>query len=198
MSYQESPLDKPSKYQVGFGPSELHNSDEDQLMIDATSDTSMDQVSTARPSVNMLDKLWTQIDVLDDVRTMAQEVQEKGSFLGEDFTQKLQAMKNAQLRLLETMKKQEQISEESRQAQARMRGQHVGGQLEKEDIARDLELKQKKMQDFFFGHDNVGSDSKQRMKEFEKLNAHVAEVRSRLDEVAASMAEFEDTTKDLW
>lgn len=177
---------------------EISNFEEARLTTDSASINTMDQISTARPAVTMLDKLWTQIDVLDDVRSMAQEVQEKGSFLGAEFNARLQAMKEAQLKLLELMKKQELLSEQARQTRADLREEQVQGPFKQEDIERDLEIKQKRMQDFFFSQGNNENSTKQRKREFEELNDHVLDVRSNLDQVARSMADFEDATKDLW
>lgn len=166
------------------------------LMVDTQSLRTIDQLSTARPSVTMLDKLWTQIDVLDDVKRMAQDVRERGTFLNEEFGQKLVEMKEAQQRLLDVMNRHQELSEKSRQSMKEQLEQGPIERMEEEAIRKDNEEKQKKMHDFFFGDDQeYGAEES---KDFDELNGYVDDVRNLLAQIAESMARFDDTTKDLW
>ncbi|QEL63457.1 hypothetical protein CJJ09_005659 [Candidozyma auris] len=117
-------------------------------MVDTQSLRTIDQLSTARPSVTMSDKLWTQIDVLDDVKRMAQDVRERGTFLNEEFGQKLVEMKEAQQRLLDVMNRHQELSEKSRQSMKEQLEQGPIERMEEEAIRKDNEEKQKKMHDF--------------------------------------------------
>ena len=66
---------------------------------DAQSSVTIDKIPSAKPSVTYLDKLWTQIDVLDDVKRMADEVRAKGSFFDERFTKEMEKLKILQDKL---------------------------------------------------------------------------------------------------
>lgn len=59
-----------------------------------------DNVPTARPSVHYADKLWTQIDVLDDVKNMSNQVKLRESFFNDDFNEELNRLKASQNKLL--------------------------------------------------------------------------------------------------
>lgn len=166
------------------------------LNLDSQSVRTVDQLSTARASVTMLDKLWTQIDVLDDVKKMAHEVQERGSFISEDFSEKLIQMKEAQQRLLDVLGRNHELSEKNRQDMKQQLEQGPVERMEEEAIRKDNEAKQKKMHDFFFGAERENTDEE--TKDFEELNDYVDDVRESLAAVAKSMAKFDDTTKDLW
>lgn len=172
------------------------NTTDINLNLDSQSVRTVDQLSTARASVTMLDKLWTQIDVLDDVKKMAQEVQERGSFISEDFSEKLIQMKEAQQRLLDVLGRNHEISEKNRQEMKQQLQQGPIERMEEEAIRKDNEAKQKKMHEFFFGAERENTDEE--TKDFEELNDYVDDVRESLAAVAKSMAKFDDTTKDLW
>ncbi|CAK9437302.1 uncharacterized protein LODBEIA_P16800 [Lodderomyces beijingensis] len=70
---------------------------------DAQSIQTIDRIPSAKPSVTYSDRLWTQIDVLDDVKRMAEEVRVKGSFFDEKFTREMEKLKISQQKLMETM-----------------------------------------------------------------------------------------------
>lgn len=176
--------------------SETNTTTDVNLNLDNQSLRTVDQLSTARASATMLDKLWTQIDVLDDVKKMAQEVQERGSFLSEEFSEKLIQMKEAQQRLLDVMGRHHELSEKSRQEMKEQLEQTPIERMEEEAIRKDNEAKQKKMHDFFFG--NERENTNEETKDFDELNDYVDDVRQNLAAVAKSMAKFDDTTKDLW
>lgn len=87
------------------------NTQDMQSMMDNESIRTIDKLLTAKPNVTYADKLWTQIDVLDDVKRMSDEVKEKGSFFNEEFNQKLNNLKDLQNKLLEVMSGQHFNSE---------------------------------------------------------------------------------------
>ncbi|KAI5969898.1 hypothetical protein CANMA_001040 [Candida margitis] len=64
---------------------------------------SIDKIPSAKPSVTYSDKLWTQIDVLDDVKRMAKESKVKDTLFNEKYIQKLAKLKESQDQLLQTM-----------------------------------------------------------------------------------------------
>ncbi|KAK6459021.1 uncharacterized protein RJT20DRAFT_132174 [Scheffersomyces xylosifermentans] len=73
---------------------------------DTPSLRTIDKIPSTRPSVSYSDKLWTQIDVLDDVKKMANQVRQKGSFFNEKFNEELAKLKESQNKLLDTMSSQ--------------------------------------------------------------------------------------------
>lgn len=74
---------------------------------DSQSIATIDKIPATKPTVTYLDKLWTQIDVLDDVKNMANEVRTKGSFFNDKFNQELDKLKALQEKLLSTMSTQQ-------------------------------------------------------------------------------------------
>ncbi|CAH2350334.1 hypothetical protein CLIB1423_01S07756 [[Candida] railenensis] len=77
---------------------------------------STDRISSTKPSITHADKLWTQIDVLDDVKTMSNQVKLRGSFFNEAFNAELASLKESQNKLLEVMAAQHgKLKEEEQQ-----------------------------------------------------------------------------------
>lgn len=151
----------------------------------------------ARASVAMLDKLWTQIDVLDDVKAMAEEVKERGSFFSDSFTALLTQMKESQHRLLEVMAKNTERSEQHREQRRKgARETADKGELNAEVIKKDSEETKKRMQEFFFSHNKDDEDPQRR--DFDELNEYVADVRQHMAEVGEKMKKFDDEIKKLW
>ncbi|KAI3405224.2 hypothetical protein KGF56_001968 [Candida oxycetoniae] len=66
----------------------------------------IDKIPSAKPSVTYQDRLWTQIDVLDDVKKMAQEVRSRGSFFDDKFRKEMSKLKQSQEKLIQTMSQQ--------------------------------------------------------------------------------------------
>lgn len=78
-----------------------------------------DNVPTARPSVHYADKLWTQIDVLDDVKNMSNQVKLRESFFNDDFNEELNRLKASQNKLLAVLAAQHhKLMEEEQNRQA--------------------------------------------------------------------------------
>lgn len=169
----------------------------DPSALDSESIRTLDQLSQARASVTMLDKLWTQIDVLDDVKQMADEVREYGGFFNEEFSEKLAQLKESQRNLLDVMVRHHDMSERAR-AERRSAAQVTAGaaKLDDDEIQRDQELTKQRMRDFFFGSGKDHGSSQ--AKDFDELNEYVQEVRERLGEVSNRMLRFDETTKTLW
>lgn len=165
--------------------------------FDAQSIQTIDQLSTARASVTMLDKLWTQIDVLDDVKAMAQQVNERGTFLSDHFTSLLAQMKESQHRLLEVMAKHTERSEKHRETRRKeARETSDKGELNEELVKKDSEDTKRRMQEFFFSQKKDAGDAQQQ--EFDELNEYVGEVRQRMADVGEHMKQFDDEMKKLW
>lgn len=67
----------------------------------------IDKIPSVKPKSNIQDKLWTQIDVLDDVKRMSDEAMQNNSFFTPQYEQNLRSLKKSQMNLLNTIKKME-------------------------------------------------------------------------------------------
>lgn len=145
----------------------------------------------------MLDKLWTQIDVLDDVKAMAEEVKTRGTFFSENFTGLLMQLKESQRRLLDVMAKHTEKSDLSReQRRSGARETIEKGEFNAEAIKRDSEDTKKRMHEFFFGQ-SKDDDNPQR-KEVDELSEYAEDVREHMKEVGDRMKKFDEEIKRLW
>ncbi|GEQ71518.1 hypothetical protein JCM33374_g5202 [Metschnikowia sp. JCM 33374] len=165
---------------------------------DAHTLRTVDQLSTARPSVAISDKLWTQIDVLDDVKAMAEEVDRTGGFFNDDFSSSLAQLKASQSRLLEVVSRHQSMSDrarEQRREQAKAHPETVG--VDDDGISKHQEQTRKRMNDFFSGSVKPSAELAQ-SRDFDELNEYVSEVRESLGEVSEKMTDFDRVTKKLW
>lgn len=165
--------------------------------IDAHSLRTIDQLSTSRASVAILDKLWTQIDVLDDVKLMAEDVKKRGSFFNEDFTSLLYDMKVAQKKLQEVVSRHQEVNERARieRNEDAQEIDRVWG-LAEGDPEKETEITKQKMQKFFFLQETDKPGAQQ--KDFDQLNDYVKEVLGSLEVLGLRMKRFDEATKKLW
>ncbi|KAI5957115.1 hypothetical protein KGF54_000043 [Candida jiufengensis] len=80
-----------------------NTTNEAYLNYDNNSIQTIDKIPSVKPSVTYSDKLWTQIDVLDDVKKLSEEVKTRGSFFNNKFNNELSKLKQSQIELLRTM-----------------------------------------------------------------------------------------------
>lgn len=169
--------------------------------LDAQSVPTVDQLSAARASVNMSDKLWTQIDVLDDVRAMAQEVERSGSFFNDEFSARLMELKETQSGLMEKVLRHQEESERAREIRKRHSWQNYENQekvgTDEERLAKEQEYTRQRMAEFF-SSSSKGSVDLEQMRNFNNLKEYVAEVKHSLSEVGDKMQAFDGTKKKLW
>lgn len=183
------------KYRDRLSRSETMNTD--LSTIDNESLPTIDQLSTAKASVAMLDKLWTQIDVLDDVKLMAEDVRKRGSFFNEEFSTLLAEMKEAQRRLQEVVARHQEANERSRiqrHEQAQEMNRNWG--LAEGDAEKETEITKQKMKEFFFLQDT--NELVNQQQDFEELNEYVREVQDNLMDLGQRMRNFDEATKKLW
>ncbi|KAK6205029.1 uncharacterized protein RJT21DRAFT_12613 [Scheffersomyces amazonensis] len=156
----------------------------------------IDRIPSAKPSVTYSDKLWTQIDVLDDVKTMAEQVRLKGSFFNDKFEGELNKLKESQNKLLTTMSMQNFDDMKTKETQkSLMKSQSTTIDNDDDDTA-----KQQKLNDFF-REDDKGKATKEllnRKQNFDEMNQYVMHIREDLKEVAKAMKKFDETTRDQW
>ncbi|CDR42604.1 CYFA0S10e00166g1_1 [Cyberlindnera fabianii] len=72
-----------------------------------------DKVPRARPAVDYQDMLWTQIDILDDVRRMADQTSTDGSFFSAEHARALNELRDTQYALLNDLKACEKVLDSS-------------------------------------------------------------------------------------
>lgn len=143
-----------------------------------------DKIPSARPSVSYLDKLWTQIDVLDDVRNMASQVRSKGLFFNDKFNAELESMKELQNKLIEAMAAQDF---------------DLSLQQERYKVKHDTTDKLDSSLFSFF--DNEG-ESRQHIlykkENFDEMNRYVQDIKVGLQEVGEAMEDFDGVTSEQW
>lgn len=175
------------------------------------SERSIDAVPSSRPSVTYLDKLWTQIDVLDDVKNMSNQVKLRGSFFNDSFNEELNQLKASQNKLLEVLalqhtklKEEEQVYKLTQQNNSTL-GKTTNDssdllQTEEEGETRGEESNNESTQMAeFFGHD--GNNSKNilyRKQDLKELDRFIEDMRDKLNTVGEAMKNFDETTRDLW
>ncbi|ODV74832.1 uncharacterized protein CYBJADRAFT_63147 [Cyberlindnera jadinii NRRL Y-1542] len=64
----------------------------------------VDKVPRARHTVDYQDMLWTQIDILDDVRKMSTETREQGGFFSREHSVAMSSLRDSQSALLKELK----------------------------------------------------------------------------------------------
>lgn len=189
---------------------------------DTQSVATLDKVPPTKPSATYLDKLWTQIDVLDDVKKMAEEVRSKGSFFNDNFNQQLKKLKELQDKLLNTMSTQQFNDFNSKEHQKQHFYQlntisptvNPSDNLFKEDkILHEDEEQQKQEQkkqakqekiNSFFKSDDKQEDLEfknqtiYRKENFEEINQYVAQIKKDLKGLGESMKEFDESTREIW
>lgn len=158
---------------------------------------SIDQIPTARASVAMLDKLWTQIDVLDDVKAMAEAVNEHGSFFTEEFSSSLRQMKESQKALLDKVIAHQKAGYKAREE--RERTNENMGSLPKNEVSaeQENEVVRQRMNDFFSQPPKSVSDNP-KLRDFEELDQYIGEVKTSLHDVHEQMKSFDDVRRKLW
>lgn len=163
-----------------------------------------DRLPTAKPSVTYLDKLWTQIDVLDDVKNMSHQVRLKGSFFNDKFNEELEKLKLLQNRLFEVMSNQHFNSYSDKYYQKQLYKLNVAtpnastpqhlNQIS--EGGRDPE--NQRLTEFFA---NDAQDLKHllyKKQNFDEISQYVEDIKVNLDNVGQSMKKFDESMRDLW
>lgn len=158
----------------------------------------VDQLLTARASVAILDKLWTQIDVLDDVKAMAEDVDRTGGFFNADFSALLGQLKASQARLLEVVSRHQEQGDRAREQRRELAKQHSEvASVDEQGIHQHQERTRQRMTEFFSGEAMPVAEGGQ-LRDFEELNEYVLDVRHSLGEVSEKITKFDQVTKRLW
>ncbi|KAK6460053.1 hypothetical protein DFJ63DRAFT_315928 [Scheffersomyces coipomensis] len=170
----------------------------------------IDRIPSARPSVTYSDKLWTQIDVLDDVKAMAEEVRQKGSFFNSKFEEELNNLKSSQNNLLKTMSTQHFDDLKTKEAQKTlMKSQSsqrtvASNELDYESNkvkGKEAGISRQEKLNEFFDDDEKEKHTRElfnRKQNLDEMNKYIAQIKDDLKAVATSMKKFDETTKEQW
>ncbi|ODQ82761.1 hypothetical protein BABINDRAFT_159274 [Babjeviella inositovora NRRL Y-12698] len=140
--------------------------------------TERQEPSSTKPAVTYQDKLWTQIDILDDVKELSKQMNDNSgtfSFKGNpEFNKSLDALSQAQRKLLDTMTK------------------NADTLLAKPDDdaiweIQDLEAIKRKLF-------NYGINSQYQL----DIKGCVDDIRNNLTEVNKSIEKIDQTSRDIW
>ena len=151
--------------------------------------STLDRIRTAKPNATYADNLWTQIDVLDDVKHMSDEVRSKGTFFNDKFTEELAQLKKTQNRLIETM-----IAENDKGIEFTGTSRPAGVPATSDGNANAGE----DIEEFFNGNLREQQELLHRRHNFDGIKRFVNDVEDHLASVGKAMREFDDSTKDHW
>lgn len=171
---------------------------------DSQSIRTADRIPTAKPSVTYLDKLWTQIDVLDDVRYMSEQVKLKGSFFNDKFNEGLGKLKQLQNELFEVMATQHFSNPTNKAHNEKLyklnavdpNGSNANtlDQIKEEGGRGNGE----KLAEFFNEDAEDLKTILYRKQNFDEMNQYIEEIKVNLNNVGESMKKFDESTRDLW
>lgn len=171
-----------------------------------------DRIPSTRPLVTASDKLWTQIDVLDDVKDMSHQVKLRGSFFNDSFNEELNKLKTSQNQLLEIMASQHSkikdidlqkqmyklslpnSSKQINSSQILSKAESNLGVNTSVDISEDGE----KINSFFTDAQTQLQNILHRKQDLQELDKYIEETRLNLNVVGQAMKNFDETTKELW
>lgn len=196
---------KGSRSHSSFGRNSVTNTHyADSLDLPSTHEVksikSVDNIPTVKPEVTRMDKLWTDIDVLDDVRNMSEEVKNRSSFFTKEFDEKLNEMKEIQSRLCEVVVRQDLTSNTN----DLFRIHHLEKLSTAEKNQSKLEKEPPKISDDdllsnIIEDNNVDlNKALYRKQNFEEMSRYVEDVYTHLEALGEKMKDFDSTTRDLW
>lgn len=133
----------------------------------------IDKIPSIRPSVDNQDKLWTQIDVLDDVRQMVKDISQRGSFFDFDHANCIENLKASQLKLLKQMRTLEETMDDE-DYQGIWHHEAGGDKDEKSEV------------------DLLNSDH------FQQVGDCIKALKDDLEEVKNNVRRADRTGKDIW
>lgn len=143
----------------------------DQEVLSVVPNRLNDKIPSSRPNVDYQDKLWTQIDVLDDVKRMSEQVKmDNNSFFNAEHSKAINELRLAQVELLSTIKNSERLVD------ANFDHKQIWDSTDIEDIRDKLYNKEY----------------------FDSIATGVDKVKDRLDDVGQSMKKIDELTRDIW
>ncbi|CAI5755827.1 unnamed protein product [Candida verbasci] len=202
---------KLSRSNTNYTESSYLPNNEDQQSI-----KTIDKIPSAKPSVTYSDKLWTQIDVLDDVKNMAMEVREKGSFFNEKFDNELNKLKLQQEKLLQTMSSQKFTDLGKNKEHEKQQLYHLHNNTSKnllsqenivhEDVNNENEfiknkMKQDKIDSFFKANNDLDLKNQKNVynkTNFEEIDQYVVQIKKDLKGLSDAMKHFDESTREIW
>lgn len=174
--------------------------DQRNSMTDQESIPTIDQIPTSRPTVAMLDKLWSQIDVLDDVRAMAETVRKQGGFFLDKKSSNVCHVKEAQENFLRKVISHQKVTARTHDIKAEGCEGHEGlsDRVSKQEVSAPQEsMVQIRMADFFASPPELASYNSQ-LQDFDELEQYIVEVHQRLNVALEEKKQIEDERSRLW
>lgn len=184
--------------------SQTNTNNTDTYSNDVQSIKTIDRLPTAKPSVTYLDKLWTQIDVLDDVKNMSNQVRLKGTFFNDKFNEELEKLKSLQNKLFEVMSNQHFKSYSDKDYQKQLYKLNVATpnastpQLLNQISEKERNPQNERLTEFFANDVEDLKHLLYKKQNFDEISQYVEDVRVNLDNVGQSMKKFDESTRDLW
>lgn len=161
---------------------------------------SLDYLPSARPNVTFLDRLWSQIDVLDDVKALSNEVMSRGSFFNDKFNEDLVALKqlqNAVLELMARLHADNLINNDHQRKMAEMSQAHEDLLDSEEPAKQENLLKAQILHDFFEDERTDFKNILYKKQSYEDLNVSVEKIKITLRKLGRSMKEFDANINEL-
>ncbi|ANB12565.1 hypothetical protein AWJ20_822 [Sugiyamaella lignohabitans] len=127
------------------------------------------QIPSVKPVVNSHDRLWSEVDVLDDAADLASRVKANGSFFGPAHSKALDQLRHAQVELA-------QMTAEAEKQQDRAKYRVLWEKSDLESLRTAL-----------FDEEH-----------FQQLSLHVDNTARKLDEVAELMKAVDEQSREFW
>jgi hypothetical protein len=136
--------------------------------VDGTEDPNA-KIASVKPVIDEHDRLWSEIDVLDDAAEMAEQTRQDRSFFGVAHAETLDNLRNAQIQLAQVMAETKNIHDTS-EYRALWENDDI------ESLRRNLFDK----------------------KHFESMEEHVQDTLDKLEEVSRYMKRVDEQSREFW
>lgn len=151
-------------------PDETENGLETETETDgADHDPSLDSIGPDHPVVDQHDRMWAEVDVLDDAQKLASQVKTSGSFFGPAHAQALENLRRGQI----------ELAQKTADVEAHRTRQEFNDLWENGDIGT---LRKVLFDD----------------RHFDQISADVQSTVERLDQVSALMRAVDEQSRELW
>lgn len=161
----------------------------------------LDYLPSGKPAVTFLDRLWTQIDVLDDVKALAEQVKSRGSFFNDKFNEDLLSLRQLQNDVLELMARlhvDNLISNDHQRKMAEMSQAHDDSHdSEEADEKEENRLRAQILHDFFEEERTDYKNILHKKQNYDDLNSSVEKIKKTLLNLGQSMKDFDGNVNEL-
>lgn len=165
----------------------------------------LDSLPSGKPTVTFLDRLWTQIDVLDDVKALAEQVKSRGSFFNDKFNEELLSLRRLQndvLQLMARLHADNLISNDHQRKMAEMSQAHDDSHdseeaVEKEQEEQENPLRAQILQNFFEEERTDHENILHKKENYDDLTSSVENSKKTLLNLGQSMKDFDGNVNEL-